>query len=60
MRWWTCCKAAGVFGIALGRVWQEVEGTLAELPAGAAEAGSAADGPRSPDELAARRARKIG
>src|SRR5918992_3058292 len=23
----------GVFGIALGRVWQEVEGTLAELPA---------------------------
>jgi DNA-binding transcriptional MerR regulator len=49
----------GVFGIALGRVWQEVEGTLAELPAGAAEAGSAADGrSRSPDELAARRARK--
>jgi DNA-binding transcriptional MerR regulator len=50
----------GVFGIALGRVWQEVEGTLAELPASAAEAGSAADGSRSPDELAARRARKIG
>src|SRR5262245_18936117 len=27
----------GVFGIALGRVWQEVEGTLAELPAEPAE-----------------------
>lgn len=50
----------GVFGIALGRVWQEVEGTLAELPAGSAEAGSAAGGPRSPDELAARRVRKLG
>jgi hypothetical protein len=23
----------GVFGIALGRIWQEVDGTLAELPA---------------------------
>ncbi len=23
----------GVFGIALGRVWREVEGTLADLPA---------------------------
>ena len=27
----------GVFGIALGRVWQEVEGTLADLPAERAE-----------------------
>ncbi len=25
----------GVFGIALGRVWQEVEGSLAELPGSA-------------------------
>jgi DNA-binding transcriptional MerR regulator len=46
----------GVFGIALGRVWQEVEGTLAELPAERAdsEPGGAAD------ELASRRARKTG
>src|ERR1700677_58543 len=50
----------GVFGIALGRVWQEVEGTLADLPAERAEdAGTAAEpGTRvglasaSPDELA--------
>ena len=27
----------GVFGIALGRVWREVEGSLAELPAERAE-----------------------
>ncbi len=49
----------GVFGIALGRVWQEVEGTLAELPAerAVAEDGAA---PTGPDELARRRARKIG
>jgi DNA-binding transcriptional MerR regulator len=46
----------GVFGIALGRVWQEVEGTLAELPAERAdsEPGAAAD------ELASRRIRKTG
>ena len=50
----------GVFGIALGRVWREVEGTLADLPAERAEdAGTAAEpGARvglasvSPDELA--------
>ena len=30
----------GVFGIALGRIWQEVDGTLAELPAERAEDGS--------------------
>ena len=49
----------GVFGIALGRVWQEVAGDLAELPAVRAEDGLiAAEGA---DELAARRAtRKIG
>ena len=44
----------GVFGIALGRVWQEVEGTLAELPAERAEDDSLGD------ELASRRARKTG
>jgi DNA-binding transcriptional MerR regulator len=48
----------GVFGIALGRVWQEVEGSLAELPGERA----AADPPEHPqDELAdRRRARRTG
>jgi DNA-binding transcriptional MerR regulator len=43
----------GVFGIAVGRVWQEVEGQLATLP------GERADGawePGEADELSARRA----
>jgi DNA-binding transcriptional MerR regulator len=46
----------GVFGIALGRIWQEVEGSLADLPSEptASDASRAAD-----DELARRRARKI-
>jgi DNA-binding transcriptional MerR regulator len=49
----------GVFGIALGRVWQEVAGELAELPAVRAEDGLIAEG--GTDELAARRtARKTG
>ena len=44
----------GVFGIAVGRVVREVEGSLAELPAErAADAGAG-----GPDELAARRARR--
>jgi DNA-binding transcriptional MerR regulator len=47
----------GVFGIAVGSVWREVEGTLAELPGeradGAPVVPSGAD-----DELAARRARR--
>jgi DNA-binding transcriptional MerR regulator len=49
----------GVFAIALGRIWQEVEGDLAKLPAERAEgadAGSAA----GDDELASRRARRTG
>ena len=58
----------GVFGIALGRVCEEVEGTLANLPAERAEdSGSAAvGGARSgepgvgPDELSRRRARRTG
>lgn len=46
----------GVFGIAVGRVWQEVEGTLAQLPGEkTAEEGAAL----STDELAARRRNKI-
>jgi DNA-binding transcriptional MerR regulator len=62
----------GVFGIALGRVWQEVEGTLAELPAERAHSGDLDEpgdgddpadgaGDRMHDELARRRtARKTG
>lgn len=47
----------GVFGIALGRVWQEVEGSLAEMPSERAHAGG--DSPH--DELARRRrVRKTG
>ena len=42
----------GVFGIAIGGVWKEIEGTLHELPPERAEAGVAIEG----DELAARRA----
>jgi len=45
----------GVFAIAIGRVWQEVEGSLAQLPGERA----AAD-PGGPDELASRRARRTG
>jgi DNA-binding transcriptional MerR regulator len=46
----------GVFGIAVGRVWREVEGSLAELP------GERADetGDHPADELAKRRAAKTG
>lgn len=43
----------GVFGIAVGRVWREVEGTLAELPSERADGGEA---PAADDELSARRA----
>jgi DNA-binding transcriptional MerR regulator len=42
----------GVFGIAVGRVWREVEGTLAELPG---ERPDAEPGEHPGDELAARR-----
>jgi len=56
----------GVFGIALGRVWREVEGDLAVLPAVRADDGSMAVdirtplGPRSAaqDDLAKRRLRR--
>ena len=50
----------GVFGIALGRIWKEVDGTLAELPAERAEKADRGDGAEgtgdSRDELAMRRA----
>ncbi|MDR4533262.1 MerR family transcriptional regulator [Glutamicibacter sp. PS] len=41
----------GVFGIAVGRVWREVEGSLAQLPSESSEQPAV-------DELAARRAAK--
>jgi DNA-binding transcriptional MerR regulator len=47
----------GVFGIALGRVWREVEGTLADLPSERAEGDDPAGGA---DELARRRVRRTG
>src|SRR5689334_5861655 len=43
----------GVFGIAIGGVWREIEGTLAELPS---ERTEESDAPVAGDELAARRA----
>ena len=47
----------GVFGIAVGRVWREVEGSLAELPSERAEDDTPADHPG--DELSARRQQRI-
>jgi DNA-binding transcriptional MerR regulator len=47
----------GVFGIAIGGVWREIEGSLAELPSEKA----ARDEDHASDELAARRkARQVG
>ncbi|BDZ43639.1 transcriptional regulator [Paraoerskovia sediminicola] len=46
----------GVFGIAVGRVWREVEGTLAELPTESLDAEDDSAAVEVPgDELAARR-----
>jgi hypothetical protein len=47
----------GVFGIAVGRVVREVEGSLAELPAERAE-GEAPAAATGHDELSARRRRR--
>jgi DNA-binding transcriptional MerR regulator len=44
----------GVFGIAVGRVWREVEGTLAALPAERADEGQP-EAETSSDELSRRR-----
>ena len=52
----------GVFGIALGRVWREVEGDLAEMPAVQAEDGLVAAPPGGAgfqDDLAKRRLHSI-
>jgi DNA-binding transcriptional MerR regulator len=45
----------GVFGIAVGKVWREVEGELSELPSERAEPDTSAE-PTPGDELGARRA----
>ena len=45
----------GVFGIALGGVWREVEGSLSELPTERADGQDSESGPHANDELAARR-----
>ena len=51
----------GVFGIAVGRVWREVEGSLAELPGERPGDEASADAEHSNDELSARRrARRTG
>ncbi|MDL4812906.1 MerR family transcriptional regulator [Actinomadura opuntiae] len=51
----------GVFGIALGRVWQEVEGSLAELPGERAATDDPDPHDHPHDELAnRRRARRTG
>jgi DNA-binding transcriptional MerR regulator len=48
----------GVFGIAIGRVWNEVEGSLASLQGESANDGSIINSGESNDELAERRKRK--
>ena len=50
----------GVFGIALGRIWREVEGTLADLPAEHAETDDEPSPASGADELSQRRARRTG
>lgn len=49
----------GVFGIAIGRVWRELEVSLSDLP-GETTASELADTGAVLDELSARRARKVG
>jgi len=51
----------GVFGIAVGRVWREVEGDLALLPSERADDEAPASAPSAADELSQRRrVRKTG
>ncbi len=57
-------QGQGVFGIAVGQVWRELAGSLSELPMSdaivtAESIASATAGTDMPDELAARRARRI-
>ena len=49
----------GVFGIAVGRVWREIEGSLAELPGERTDGRSVVPEGYS-DELAQRRALRTG
>jgi len=49
----------GVFGIAVGRVWREIEGTLASLPSERLSPEPVVAPPAALDELAARRALRI-
>jgi hypothetical protein len=46
----------GVFGIALGGVWRDIEGTLSKLPAERAELD---EPPQVPDELSERRQARV-
>jgi DNA-binding transcriptional MerR regulator len=48
----------GVFGIAIGGVWREIEGSLAELPSERTATEQAAE-PHASDELAARRQARL-
>ena len=50
----------GVFGIAVGRVWREVEGTLAAMPGERPEGIAEDDEAHPSDELSARRRAKTG
>jgi len=47
-------QGQGVFGIAIGGVWREIEGSLTELPSE-----KAAPGEQSSDELSARRRQRL-
>jgi hypothetical protein len=48
----------GVFGIAIGKVWHEVEGSLLNLQGESTEDGSAVSSGVNNDELAERRKRR--
>jgi DNA-binding transcriptional MerR regulator len=48
----------GVFGIAIGTVWREVEGTLAQLPSETSEQESASGFTGGKDELSLHRIRR--
>lgn len=51
----------GVFGIAVGRVWREIEGTLSQMPTESLEDDDGGERTHGEDELAARRrARHVG
>jgi DNA-binding transcriptional MerR regulator len=53
-------RGQAVFGIALGSIWRELEGTIADLPSeSSAEQGSYTSAVTGGDELAVRRARKL-